>query len=72
MKLFVAATPISGPQFKVRIESLIRARDEVGTFTIERILAPFSFAFFTECKTSAVSPLWEMAITTELGTKESE
>ena len=67
MKLLVAATPISGPQFRARIESLILARDDVGTFTIERIFAPFSLAFFTECSTSAVSPLWEMAITTELG-----
>ena len=72
MKLLVAATPISGPQLRVRTESLILARDEVGTFTIERIFAPFSLAFFTECNTSAVSPLWEIATTAELGSKESE
>ena len=72
MKLLVAATPISGPQFRIRTESLILARDEVDIFTIERIFDPFSFAFLTECNTSAVSPLWEMAIIAELGSKVSE
>src|ERR671932_2189804 len=66
VKLFVAATPISGPQFRVKEQSLIRANDEVGTFTIESIFAPVCLADFTECKTSAVSPLWEIAITAEL------
>jgi hypothetical protein len=71
-KLFVAATPISGPQFKIRKESLNLAKEDVGTLIIESILDPPSFAFFTEWITSAVSPLCEMAITTELDSKVSE
>ncbi len=46
MKLLVAATPISGPQFKTRTESLILARDDVEILMIESILDPLLLCFF--------------------------
>ena len=66
VKLLVAATPTSGPQSMLRKESLILANEDVGILTIERIFAPISLAVLTDCKTSAVSPLCEMATKTEL------
>ena len=61
VKLLVAATPISGPQLTVRKESEILAREDVLILTIERIFVPISLACLTEFKTSAVSPLWDIA-----------
>src|ERR1043166_4613706 len=72
VKLLVAATPISGPHFTSRKQSLSLARDDVVTFTIERTFAPFTLAALTDCKTSAVSPPWEMAIRTEFSSNDSQ
>ena len=44
VKLLVAATPTSGPQLIVRKDSLIRAREDVLTLTMESIFAPTSLA----------------------------
>jgi hypothetical protein len=49
----VAATPISGPHFTSKKQSLSLASEDVETFTIESTLAPFSFADLTDCRTSA-------------------
>src|SRR6476660_6894090 len=56
VKLFVAATPISGPQPISKKQSLILANDDVVILTIERIVAPFCLAALTACRTSALSP----------------
>src|SRR5215831_28079 len=64
-KLFVAATPISGPHPISKKQSLILANDDVVILTIERILASLFLAAFTACRTSALSPLCEIAITIE-------
>src|SRR5687767_5169785 len=66
VKLLVAATPISGPQFVDRQASLALASDDVVTLTIDSILAPWFLASLTESSTSAVSPLCEIATSTEL------
>src|SRR6266511_2996437 len=66
VKLLVAATPISGPQFVDRKASLALASDDVVTLTIDNILAPLLFASLTDSRTSAVSPLCEIATSSEL------
>ena len=59
VKLFVAATPTSGPQFRSRTWSLCLASDEPATLTIETTDPTlFLLAFLTASSTSAVSPLW--------------
>src|ERR671923_1363423 len=65
VKLLVAATPISGPQFMDRNASLFLASDDVATLTIDSILALCLLASLTESSTSAVSPLCDIAIRTE-------
>jgi len=41
------------------------ANDDVNKFTIEIIFAPDFLAIFTASRTSALSPLWEIAIKIE-------
>ena len=65
VKLFVAATPISGPQFIPNTTSPLRVSDDVSKLTIEIILQLLFFAILTASKTSALSPLWDIAIKTE-------
>ena len=65
VKLFVAATPISGPQFIPNATSPLRVSDDVSKLTIEIILQLLFFAILTASKTSALSPLWDIAIKTE-------
>ena len=57
VKLFVAATPISGPQFIPNTTSPLRVSDDVSKLTIEIILQLLFFAILTASKTSALSPL---------------
>src|SRR6266498_4856013 len=72
VKLLVAATPTSGPHFISKKQSLNLAREDVGTLTIETTLAFFSLAILTDCRTSAVSPLWEIAMSTAFSSIKSE
>ena len=65
VKLFVAATPISGPQFIPNMTSPLRVSDDVSKLTMEIILQFNFFAILTASKTSALSPLWEIAINIE-------
>ncbi len=65
VKLFVAATPISGPQFKPITTSASLASEDVSRLTIAIILQFAFFAIFTASKTSALSPLWDIAIRME-------
>src|SRR6185437_12188367 len=69
VKLFVAATPISGPQLRPTECKDMCTRDEVMMFTIDVILVPLLDAVFTVSSTSALSPLWDKAIRTELSSK---
>ena len=64
VKLFVAATPTSGPQFRVSTSSDSLASDDPAAFTTEITFAPFPLATLTACRRSAVSPLWLNATTT--------
>mmetsp|Transcript_9910 Transcript_9910/g.22529 ORF Transcript_9910/g.22529 Transcript_9910/m.22529 type:complete len:215 (-) Transcript_9910:1031-1675(-) len=61
---FVDATPISGPACKYRPASVVRAMLEPTTLTMPIVRALNSCAIRMASKVSAVSPLWEMAITT--------
>src|SRR5579875_2347679 len=62
VKLFVAATPISGPHPRpIAMEERCDS-DDVIMFTIEIIFAFDPFAMLTASSTSALSPLWERAI----------
>ena len=65
VKLFVAATPISGPQLIPNVISDLRTSDDVSKLTIEIILQFTFFAILTASNTSALSPLWDIAIDTE-------
>ncbi len=67
VKLFVAATPISGPQPIPMISDDSWAREDVKMLTIDSIFALDFFAMFTASKTSALSPLCEMATKMEFG-----
>src|SRR5574338_475290 len=67
VKLFVAATPISGPQPIPITTDDSWAKDDVRILTIDRILALAFFAIFTASKTSAFSPLCDIAIRIEFG-----
>ena len=67
VKLFVAATPISGPQFNPIANDDCCERDEFSRFTIDNIFAFDSLAIFTASNTSALSPLCEIVISVELG-----
>ena len=60
---FVDATPISGPAcvYKTSLDSLAILLSI--TLHIDITLAPFLFASFTAARVSAVSPDWDMAIT---------
>src|SRR6185437_2427547 len=69
VKLLVAATPISGPQFSPTEIDEICARDEVIVLMIDSISVPFSFAIFTASMTSALSPLWDNAMRVDLLSK---
>src|SRR5579863_7456969 len=69
VKLFVAATPISGPQLRLAECKDMCTRDEVEMFTIEVILVPLLDAIFTVSSTSALSPLWDNAIKTDSSSK---
>ena len=71
VKLLVAATPISGPQFIPITMSDSLERVDVIELIMEIILQLFFFAIFTASKTSALSPLWDIAITIELGSRLS-
>ena len=67
MKLLVAATPISGPQFIPITMSDSLAKEDVKELIIDIILQSFCFAILTASKTSALSPLCDIAISIELG-----
>ena len=54
---FVVATAISGPALIYSVSSASLAIDEPTTFTIAKVSIPSSFAFRSEDKVSAVSPL---------------
>ena len=63
----VAATPISGPQFIPIVTSDWRASEEVIMLTTDIILHPAFLAVLTALSTSALSPLCDMATSTEPG-----
>src|SRR5579875_760716 len=71
VKLFVAATPISGPHPRpVAMEESCDS-DDVIMFTIEIIFAFDPFAMLTDSSTSALSTLWERAIRIDCCSKMS-
>ena len=65
VKLFVAATPISGPQFMPITTDDSCASDEAVRLTIETTLAPARRAASAASITSALSPLCESATRTD-------
>ncbi|MPN50000.1 hypothetical protein SDC9_197625 [bioreactor metagenome] len=64
VKALVEATPISGPTCMYVPVSVVLAMEEPTALTIPKIKAPLSLARLIAAKVSAVSPDWEMAITT--------
>ena len=71
MKLLVAATPISGPQFRGIEISLSRINEEPGALTKDIILVFLNLASCTALSTSAVSPLCEIVRRTSLSFNKS-
>ena len=65
VKLFVAATPISGPQFNPIASDDSCERDEFRWFTIDKIFVFDFLAILTASNTSALSPLCEIVISVE-------
>ena len=64
MYAFVVATAISGPASLYRTVSDSFARLEPGTLTMEDVFTPISFAYLSAARVSAVSPDWEMSMST--------
>ena len=67
MNAFVEATPISGPACVYAPLSVSRAILDPTTLQTPKTCAPASFAVFIAASVSAVSPLWEIAMTTSSG-----
>ena len=64
---FVDATPISGPTWMYVPACVARAMLEPMAFTTPYMKAPLFFASSTAARVSAVSPLWDIAMTTSSG-----
>jgi len=64
VKAFVLATPTSGPAWMYIPQSVSRAMVEPTTFTMPKLRAPQDCASRSASSVSAVSPDWEMPITT--------
>src|SRR5659263_741926 len=63
VKVFVAATPISGPALVYKIFSTSRESVVPTTFVMARVCHPYVFASFNAAIVSAVSPDCDIAIT---------
>ena len=63
VNVLVAATPISSPAWVYRTASTSRVTCEPGEFVIATVRAPRSRASRSAASVSAVSPDWEMPMT---------